>query len=70
MMPICAKLLMLSRTDNLATAALPFVDRDSDQDDHNQGHALMIGATDFNAKTHPGFQVSSSGCGAGGRPMC
>ena len=63
------QLLMLSRMENLVTAALLFADRDSDQDHHKQGHRLVIGATDLNAKTQPVLQVTSSGCGAGGRPM-
>ena len=61
---------MLLRMANLANVALLFVDRDSDQDHHNQGYGLMIGANDLNAMTQPVLQVTSSGCGAGGRPMC
>lgn len=62
---------MLSRTENLATAALCFDDRVTNENHYTQGlHSLTLGAADINAKTHLVFHLTSSGCGAGGRPMC
>jgi hypothetical protein len=60
---------MFLGTENLATAALRFVDCESTEDHYTQGHALMLGAADFNVKTHPGLHFTSSGCGVGRRRM-
>jgi hypothetical protein len=63
------QLLMLSRTENLATAALRFVDRDTDKEHHDQGYGLMSGAADLDAR-HSRFSGSPVHVdGAGGRPM-
>jgi hypothetical protein len=63
------QLLMLSRTENLATVALPFVDRDTDKEHYDQGYGLMFGAADLDAR-HSRFSRSPVPVdGAGGRPM-
>lgn len=60
---------MLSRTENLATAALLFVDRDTDKEHYDQGYGLMFGAADLDAR-HSRFSRSPVPVdGAGGRPM-
>ena len=51
---------MLSRTENLATAALSFDDRVKPREPL-QGYALKLGAADTSAKTHPVFHLNSSG---------
>src|SRR5437667_12246675 len=44
------QLLMLSRTKNFATAALFFVDRDTDQEHYNHGYCgLMFGGPNVDA---------------------
>ncbi|SRR6266567_4385736 len=43
-------LLMLSRMENLATAALRFVVRDTDKYHYEQGYGLLFGAADLNAR--------------------
>ncbi|MGO9255405.1 MAG: hypothetical protein ACLQU1_03760 [Bryobacteraceae bacterium] len=53
------QLLRVSRKENLATAALLFVDRDTDKEHSDQGYGLMFGAADLDAR-HSRFSRSTS----------
>ena len=60
---------MLTRMENLATLALRFVDRDT-ENHLNRGSGPILGAADLNTEARQVFQLTRSSCGAGGRLMC
>jgi hypothetical protein len=61
--------IMLTRMENLATVALRFVDRDT-ENHLNRGSDPILGAADLNTEARQVFQLTRSSCGAGGRLMC
>jgi hypothetical protein len=63
------QLLMLTRTEDPATVVLLFADRDTDNDNPNQGHSLVLGATETNTSNNRLSKSHVPTDGAGGSAM-